>query len=148
MVSEPSGDEEGHVPDVVDRVVRRLGAHRSLPSIERSNPPVLGPPSAVTDESRLVRDPAPEVVVDASWIYITLELLGALRESLEITTTQDRLTVHALEAGGRIFHREVELPQPVEPVAANEMYRKLGGDVTLPRIRSQLISINLVLSRT
>src|SRR5690349_15014717 len=58
MVSEPSGDGEGGDPDAVDRVIRRLGAHRSLPSSERSNPPALGPPSAVTDESRLVREPA------------------------------------------------------------------------------------------
>src|SRR5207245_6438312 len=98
--------------------------------------PALGPPSAVTDESRLVRDPAPEVVVDASWIYITLELPGASRETLEITTTQDHLTVHALDAGGRTFHREVALPQPVEPDAANATYRNGVVDVTLRRIRA------------
>src|SRR5437899_12571198 len=74
MVSEPSGAEEGHVPDVVDRVVRRLRAHRSLPSIERSNTPVLGPPAAVSDENRLVRDPAREAVVDGCGLYITLEV--------------------------------------------------------------------------
>jgi len=141
MVSEPSGDGEGHVPDVVDRVVRRLGAHRSLPSIERSSPPALGPPSAVTDESRLVRDPAPEVVVDASWIYITLELPGASRESLEITTTQDRLTVHALDAEGRTFHQEVELPQPVEPDGADVTYRNGVVDVTLRRIQAHRVRI-------
>jgi len=141
MVSEPPADGDGHVPDVVDRVVRRLGAHPSLPSIERSSPPALGPPSAVTDESRLVPDPAPEVVVDASWIYITLELPGASRETLEITTTQDRLTVHALDAEGRTFHREVELPQPVEPDAANVTYRNGVVDVTLRRIPAHRVRI-------
>src|SRR5256885_11647285 len=136
MVSEPAGDGDGHVPDVVDRVVRRLGAHPSLPSIERSSPPALGPPSAVTDESRLVRDPAPEVVVDASWIYITLELPGASRETLGITTTQDRLTVHALDAEGRTFHRGPELPQPGEPHPANVPYRTGRGAGTLRRVRA------------
>jgi len=141
MVSEPSSDGEGHVPDVVDRAIRRLGAHPSLPAIERSNPPMLGPPSAVTDESRLVPDPAPEVVVDASWIYITLELRGASQETLEITTTQDRLAVHALDAEGRVFHREVELPQPVEPDAANVTYRNGVVDVTLRRIPAHRVRI-------
>ena len=95
----------------------------------------------MTDESRLVRDPAPEVVVDASWIYITLELPGASRESLEITRTQDRLTVHALDAEGRVFHREVELPQPVEPDPANVTYRNGVVDVTLRRIPAHRVRI-------
>src|SRR5438132_12754138 len=142
MVSEPPGDRDGHVPDVVDRVVRRLGAHPSLPSIERSSPPALGSPSAVTDESRLVRDPAPEVVVDASWIYITLELPGVSRETLGITTTQDRLTVHALDAEGRTFHREGELPQPVEQDPTNVTYRNAMGDVSLRLIPAQRVRIN------
>ncbi len=141
MVSEPSGEEEGRFPDAVDRVVRRLDAHRSLPGIEKSTPPALGPPSAVTDESRLVREPAPEIVVDLSSIYITLELGGASRETLEVTTTRERLTVHALDAEGRVFHREIELPQPVEPDAAGVTYRNGVLDVTLRRIRAHRVRV-------
>jgi HSP20 family molecular chaperone IbpA len=141
MVSEPSGDGEGPVPDAVDRVVRRLDAHRSLPPIERSNPPALGPPSAVTDESRLVREPAPEIVVDPSCLYITLELRGASRETLEVTTTERRLTVHALDAEGHVYHREVELPQPVEPDAESVTYRNGVLDVTLRRVRAHRVRV-------
>src|SRR3989449_8707488 len=87
----------------------------------------------MADESRLYREHIQEIVVDSSWIYVTLELRGASRETLEVTTTQNRLTVHALDAEGRVFHREIEPPQPVEPGAANVTYRNGVLDVTLRR---------------
>ncbi len=139
MVSESSGEGESRSPDAIDRIVGRLDAHRSLPPMEGVSPPVLGPPSPVADESHLVREPDAEVVVDSSWIYVTLELRGASRETLEVTTTQNLLTVHALEAEGRVFHREVELPQPVEPDAASVTYRNGVLDVTLRRIRAHRV---------
>ncbi len=139
MVSEPSGEGEGHSPDSIDRILGRLDAYRSLPPKGGTSPPALGPPSPVADESRLVRELIPEVVVDSSWIYVTLELPGASRETLEVTTTQNLLTVHALDAEGRVFHREIELPQPVEPDAASVTYRNGVLDVTLRRIRAHRI---------
>jgi len=139
MVSEPSGEGEGRSPDAIDRIVGRLGAHRSLPAMGGASPLALGPPLPVADESRLTREPTSEVVVDPSWIYITMELRGASRETLELTTTQHRLTVHARDADGRVFHREIELPQPVEPDAATVTYRNGVLDVTLHRIRADRI---------
>jgi len=99
----------------------------------------LGPPSPIADESRLTREPISEVVVDPSSIYVTLELRGASRETLEVTTTQNRLTVHALDADGRVFHREIDLPEPVEPDAANVTYRNGVLDVTLRRVQAHRI---------
>jgi len=139
MVSEPSGEGEGPSPDAIDRMVRRLGAHRSLPAVGERGPRALGPPSPIADESRLTREPISEVVVDPSSIYVTLELRGASRETLEVTTTRNRLTVHALDADGRVFHREIELPQPVEPDAANVTYRNGVLDVTLRRVQAHRI---------
>ncbi len=139
MVTEPSREGEGLSPNAVDRLVRRLGAYRSLPAMGGASPPALGPPSPVADESRLAREPTAEVDVDSSWIYITLELRGASRETLEVTTTQDLLTIHARDAEGRVFHREVELPQPVEPDAATVTYRNGVLDVTLRRIHAHRI---------
>ena len=139
MVSEPSGEGEDRSPDAVDRIVERLGAHRSLPAMGGTSPAALGPPSPVADESHLTREPISEVVVDPSSIYVTLELRGASRETLEVTTTLNRLTVHALDAEGRVFHREIELPQPVEPDAANVTYRNGVLDVTLRRVRAHRI---------
>src|SRR5207245_1279647 len=83
--------------------VGSLGAHRSLPAVGATSPAALGPPSPVADESHLTREPVSEVVVDPSSIYVTLELRGASSETLEVTTTQHRLTVHALDAEGRVF---------------------------------------------
>ena len=83
MVSEPSGEGEGPSPDAIDRMVRRLGAHRSLPAVGERGPRALGPPSPIADESRLTREPISEVVVDPSSIYVTLELRGASRRGVD-----------------------------------------------------------------
>jgi len=139
MVSEPSGDGEHRSPDAIDRIVGRLGAHRSLPAAGGTSPPALGPPSPVADESHLAAEPVSEVVVDLTSIYVTLELRGASRETLEVTASQNRLTVHALDAEGRVFHREIEMPQPVEPDAVTVTYRNGVLDVTLRRIRAHRI---------
>ena len=139
MVSEPSGEGERPSPDAIDRIVTRLGAHRSLPAAGATSPAALGPPSPVADESHLTREPISEVVVDPSSIYITLELRGASRETLEVTATRNRLTVHALDAEARVFHREIELPQPVEPDAINVTYRNGVLDVTLRRVHAHRV---------
>jgi len=139
MVSEPSSEGERRSPDAIDRIVQRLGAHRSLPAMGGTRPAALGPPSPVADESHLTREFISEVVVDPSSIYVTLELRGASRETLEVTTTQNRLTVHALDAEGRVFHREIELPQPVEPDAVNVTYRNGVLDVTLRRVHAHRV---------
>jgi len=60
---------------------------------------------------------------------------------LEVTTTQHRLTVHALEAAGRVFPREIELPQPVEPDTVNVTYRNGVLDVTLRRVHAHRVRI-------
>ena len=139
MVSEPAGEGERPSPDAIDRIVGRLGAHRSLPAAGATSPAALGPPSPVADESHLTREPISEVVVDPSSIYITLELRGASRETLEVTATRNRLTVHALDAEGRVFHREIELPHPVEPDAINVTYRNGVLDVTLRRVHAHRV---------
>src|SRR5207245_6560988 len=126
-------------PFALDLISWRRTAHRRLPAIGGASPPALGPPLPIADETRLVGEPIPEIVVDSSWIYVTLELRGASRETLEVTTTQTLLTVHALDAEGRVFHREIELPQPVEPDAAGVTYRTGVLDVSLRRIRAHRI---------
>src|SRR2546430_9773782 len=104
MVSEPSGEGEGRSPDSIERIVGRLGAHRTLPALGGASPLALGPPLPVADESRLTQEPTSEVVVDPSCIYITIELRAASRDTLELTTTQHRLTVHAPDNHLRAVH--------------------------------------------
>ena len=140
MVSDPSGEGEDRSPTDVDRLLRRLDRHRSLPAVGPTRVPVLGPPSAVADESR-VHPGTADVVVTPARIYVTLELPGASRETIEVTTTHTQLTVHALGADGRVFHREVELSHPVEPEAVTATYRNGVLDVTLPRRRGHMVRV-------
>ena len=141
MVEEPSRDWDRGPPSSVDRLLRRIEAHRSLPAMGASKVLVLGPPSAVADESREVRESPADVVLTPSRIYVTLEVPGASRETLEVTSTDLRLTVHARGADGRVFHREVELPHPVEPDAVTATYRNGVLDVALPRLRAHRVRI-------
>ncbi len=133
MVAEQSDEGEDRSPTDVERLVRRLDAHRSLPAVGHTRIPVLGPPSAVADESRAAHSTSPDVVVSAAQIYVTLEVRGVSQETLEVTSTDTRLTIHALGADGRVFHREIDLTHPVEPEAVTATYRNGVLDVILPR---------------
>lgn len=140
MVEESSRDSDSDPADPVDRLIRRIGTHPSLPLSDRL-PPALGPPSAIADEDQPVRDPAAEVVVTPARIYATVELPGISRETLEVTATNDRLTIHALGPDGRVFHTEVILQHPVEPDAVTATYRNGVLDVTLPRRRGHRVRV-------
>lgn len=141
MVAESPDEAGGRRPSDVDRLLRRLDAHRSLPAMGATRVPVLGPPSAVADEARAAHATSTDVVVTPGRIYVTLELSGAARETLEVSTTNTRLTVHALAADGRVFHREIDLSHPVEPDAVTATYRNGVLDVTLPRRRGHRVRI-------
>lgn len=139
------GEEPGREPDPstgsVDRIVRRLGARRSLPPMEASSVPALGPPTAVAEEGREARVPPADIVLTPSRIYITLELPGASKETLEVTATNGHLSVHARGPDGREFHSEIELPAPVESEAVTATYRNGVLDVALPRLRGHRIRV-------
>jgi len=141
MAEESSPDRDTRLPSSLDRLLRRIDAHRSLPAIGTSTTRALGPPSALTDEGDWVREPAAEVVVTPARIYVTLELPGVSRETLEVTAEGSRLSVHAIGADGRAFHSEIELLHPVEPEAVTATYRNGVLDVTLPRRRGHQIRI-------
>ena len=141
MVEEPSRDWDRGPPSSVDRLLRRIDAHRSLPAMGASDVPALGPPSAVADESHGVREPSADVVVTPTRIFVTLELPCASRETLEVSTTNAELTVHALAADGRVLHTEIDLPHPVEPEAVTATYRNGVLDVTLPRRRGHRVRV-------
>ena len=140
MAEEPSPDWDTG-PSSLDRLLRRIDAYRSLPAVGTSTAPALGPPSAIADEGDRVREPTAEVVVTPARIYVTLELPGVSRETLEVTAEGSRLSVHAIGADGRVFHSEMELLHPVEPQAVTATYRNGVLDVTLPRRRGHQIRI-------
>jgi len=141
MAEEPSRDRDIELPSSLDRLLRRIDAHPSLPAIGSSSARALGPPSAIADERGQAREPAAEVVVTPARIYVTLELPGVSRETLEVTADDSRLTIHAIGEDGRVLHSEIELFHPVEPEAVTATYRNGVLDVTLPRRRGHRVRI-------
>lgn len=141
MVEEPSRDQAPEASDPIDRVIRRIDAHPSLPAVEPAGRRALGPPTAIADEGQEARDPVPDIVVTPAKIYVTLELPGASRETIEVLADNGRLTVHAIRPDGRVFHAEIELSHPVEPDAVTATYRNGVLDVTLPRRRGHQVRI-------
>src|SRR5436853_6621109 len=116
MAEEPSPDWDTG-PSSLDRLLRRIDAYRSLPAIGTSTAPALGPPSAIAEESDRVREPTAEVVVTPARIYVTLELPGVSRETIEVPAEGPRLSVQALGADRRAFHSEMALLPPAAPRA-------------------------------
>jgi HSP20 family protein len=109
--------------------------------MEASSVPVLGPPTAIAQEVREAREPPADIVLTPSWIYITLELPGASKETLEVTAANGHLSVHARGPDGREFHSEIELPAPVESETVTVTYRNGVLDVALPRLRGHRIRV-------
>jgi HSP20 family molecular chaperone IbpA len=141
MSEDSSLDRDTRPSSSLDRLLRRIDAHRSLPATGATTARALGPPSAIADESDPVREPAAEVVVTPARIYVTLELPGVSRETLEVKAENSHLSVHAIGADGRVLHTEIELLHPVEPEAVTATYRNGVLDVTLPRRRGHQIRV-------
>jgi HSP20 family protein len=121
--------------------LRTIDAHPSLPVSGQPAGRALGPPTALAEEGERSREPVADVEVTPARIYVTLELPGVSRETLEVTAEDGRLTVHAIAADGRVFHLDIGLDRPVEPEAVTATYRNGVLDVTLPRKRGHLVRI-------
>lgn len=137
------GEEPAREPDPkvrsVDRIVRRLGARPGLPPIARRRLPALGPPTAIMEEGRGVREPAADIVLTPSRIYVTLELPRASKETLEVTATDRHLSVRAGGSGGPRYESEIELPARVDPAAVAATYRNGVLDLSMPRREDRLV---------
>lgn len=141
MSDEGSRDRDAHTPDSIEQMMRRIDAHRSLPMVGSYGPPALGPPTAIAQDGPKTRRPVADVVVTPTRIYVTLELPGASRETIEVVADDIRLTVHAIAADGRVFHTEIGLTHPIEPDAVTATYRNGVLDVDLPRRRGHRVRV-------
>lgn len=75
----------------------------------------LRPPSPVIDASGDVRKPPADVLVTRDRVYVTLEIPGASREEIDLEATERAFSVHARGCDGRVYDREIELPDPAGP---------------------------------
>ena len=141
MVEESSRDSNPDPPSSVDRLLRQLGSHPSLPAVPAAPAPALGPPSAIVEERDEEREASADVVVTPARIYVTVELPGVSRETLEVLATNEHLTIHAIGAAGRVYHREIMLRHPVESEGVSATYRNGVLDVTLPRRRGHRVRV-------
>ena len=66
---------------------------------------------------------------------------GLRRAYLEVTAENRHLTVHALAANGKVFHKEMNLAGPIQSDAVTATYRNGVLDVTLPRQRGHQVRV-------
>jgi HSP20 family molecular chaperone IbpA len=141
MADETPRDRDAASPSSLDRLLRRIEAHRSLPAPGPPAGRALGPPTTLAEEGDRVQEPVADVVVTPARIYVTVELPGVSRETLEVTAEDQHLTVHAIAEDGRVFHSDIRLDHAVEPEAVTATYRNGVLDVTLPRRHGHRVRI-------
>lgn len=122
--TEDSGGDAGDPP----------AARRSPPAFARpASRPALAPPGVVLEADLELREPAVEVLQTPRRIHLTVEIPGAIRDRIDVTATSSRVRIVAPTADERVFSRELELPEPVDPDGIVATYRNGVLDVTLPR---------------
>lgn len=121
-------------PDADDRFIGKRRPIRSLPGPRTGKPPAaLGPPSPILREDGPERTPASEISVSPAELYVTVEIPGASRDSIEVTAMDRHLTIRAARSKGPSYTLELDLPVRVETESAKVTYRNGVLDVTLSR---------------
>lgn len=133
MSNEPDPDRD-EVPDPADRLLGRYGRIRSLPGPDPSHSPrALGFPGPTIQEEVGTRIPDAETLCTPRSVYVTVEIPGASRDSIDVAVTENRLTIHAPRPGAHPCHLQVDLPVRVKPESSKATYRNGVLDVTLAR---------------
>lgn len=136
-MDEDTEPDRGEAPDAVDRLLGRPRRIHSLPRFAHpSLPPVLGPPTPTIEEASATRTLAAEVVSTPSHVYVTVEILGASKDTIDILATDRHLEVRAPRSQGAPFYLDIDLPERVRPETARATYWNGVLDVTLDRPRS------------
>ncbi len=119
-------------PTAADRPPRRKRVE-SLPGPRpNSLPAALGAP-VPTLEPPTEAKPVAEISVSPGFVYVTVELPGAPKDSLDIQATDSSLRVVAPRVGAASYRIEVDLPVRVDPASAKATYRNGILDMTLRR---------------
>ena len=127
--------DSSDAPDAVDRLLGRSKRVLPLPDPRTSRfPPALGAPSPTVEEPG-ERVPAAEISLSPRCAYVTIELPGVAKESIEVEATARSLIVRAPRTRGPIYRLTVGLPVPVNPESAKATFRNGILDVTLVRRR-------------
>ncbi len=127
-------DTDSDSGDAPEPTPRPNGRRAHVPALPARGPfpPALGPPMA-TAVPPLERTPAAELSVSPRNVYVTVELPGATKDSLDIEATGTTLRVVAPRVGGPAYRLEVDLPTRVDPASAKSTCRNGILDITLAR---------------
>ncbi|MEM2935616.1 MAG: archaeal heat shock protein Hsp20, partial [Candidatus Bathyarchaeia archaeon] len=97
---------------------------------------VRRPTGIGTPELTEEREPLVDVVTGDKVVQVIAEVPGVEKEDINLYTTEDRLTI-SVDTEKRKYHKEVELPVPVEPKSAKASYKNGVLEVTLERVREK-----------
>jgi HSP20 family molecular chaperone IbpA len=123
----------------------QLGVMRFLDRLERM-PSRL--PVPVTPEQRLPALPVPrepsmgyrkrevDFLETRSRVYITLEMLGVEKEDIDLTVTEETLTVR-VEGEGWKYFREMSLPPHLDLETVEASYRNGVLDIVIERLKGR-----------
>lgn len=91
------------------------------------------------------REPLVDVIESEDKIAVTVELPGIDKKDIELTTTEDTMTIK-VDTPARKYYKEIELPAPVENEKAKASYQNGVLDIVFPkktiRKRGQRIKID------
>lgn len=133
MTDEPSPDPDER-PGAVDRLVGRLNRVRSLPGPDPSHFPLaLASPAPTVLEDGPTVVPSAEIHATPRRVYVTVEVPGVPRNTIDVQASEDRVTVHAPRPGGPTYHLELALPVPVDPRSTTSTFRNGVLDITFLR---------------
>lgn len=79
-----------------------------------------------------VREPLVDVTTTNGEVKVIAELPGVEKADIKLKTTEDSLTI-SVEAPGRRYLKEVELPARVDPLKATSTYKNGILEVSLPK---------------
>jgi len=120
-----------------DRASRPLGDSSTIWSLPPGPPrsrPALAPPGPIVQEEPGSRTLPADIIRTPRHVYVTLEIPGAARETIDVIATDRELTVHASRPDQPEYNLELSLPVRVDPKSARATYRNGVLDITLARI--------------
>jgi HSP20 family protein len=78
------------------------------------------------------REPLVDVTTTNGEVKVIAEIPGVEKSDIKLKTTEDNLTI-SVEAPGRKYFKEVELPARVDPLKATSTYKNGILEVSLPK---------------
>lgn len=139
---EPDFGPDGPL-DNVPHKIRQPEYRRALPAPRvSSSTHQLGPPAPVVDEAAAsARDPPVDLTRSPGFLYVTVEIPGAEKETIHVEATEGHLTIQARAYNGFVYRKRIELPDPIDPNSVRASYRNGVLDIAIPMDRARKVRV-------